>query len=202
MKPLFSVVFVLAILDPLSVHARPIPAADPPSRLLRWLPTLGPLGLLGSLFAIVLLGNKADEAYSAVQTLEWNKPTDPVITAYMETLSTADNLRPWKYWKARKEFLGREKYLDEDLTGADLEFGVPGTTEKPDVTGMDDETRKNVLKTWGDMVKSRREAEEAVKAEVKARKDVDFAQKNAAVTIVTELIPAFEKAEAARNRVP
>src|SRR5437762_14193897 len=123
-----SILLLLALSK--AVFAQPVPnSIHPQSISIPWrkyLPTLGALGIVGSLVGLIFLGTKADEAYKSAKVV-----TESEADARYSTL-TPDTQ---KYLLQRLEFIG-EKNLPQrqkdDIAADDLLHGWP-PAEMPDI---------------------------------------------------------------------
>lgn len=138
MKFVISIVILLALSE--TLLARPIPDSDRrrsvsiPWR--KYLPTLGAIGLIGTLAGLVFLGTKADEAFKSAKVV-----TESETDARYQSLSPKDR----NYLLIRMGSLGEElpKSDRESREVYDKMNGWP-EMEMPDVSGMDRATRKEI----------------------------------------------------------
>lgn len=194
MKPLQALVLILALSE--TLLARPIlPQPDiehrPSFPWKKYLRTIGAIGIIGSLFALVFLGTKHDEAYNAIDSLDRLK-NDPKVVALSE------EQREYLL-NGRIQHIGREMDLidmkREEIEGNDFLLGFPVSTDMPDTTGM----RKSAVKKLVSVHKKAAKAEEKLK---EAKKRVDEAKREEAHTriaaceiIATDWNPAVKQAE-------
>src|SRR5204862_5610666 len=123
-------------------------------------PTLGALGIVGSLVGLIFLGTKADEAYKSAKVV-----TESEADARYSTL-TPDSQ---EYLLQRLEFIG-EKNLPQrqkdDIAADDLLHGWP-PAEMPDTRGMDRSKRRELRSAYQNFQKAM--AESAITQELKAK---------------------------------
>jgi len=168
MKPLQTLVLILALSE--TLLARPIPSQPnteyrPSFPWKRYLPTIGAIGVIGSLFALVLLGTKHNEAYNTIESVDRLKH-DPKVAA----LPPEDR----EYLFSRIQHIGREKDLPEEqreeMEGNDYLHGFPASIEMPGTTGMGKSAIKKISSVYRKLAK----AEEKLG---QAKIDVDLARK-------------------------
>ena len=161
----------------------------------KYLPTLGALGIVGSLVGLIFLGTKADEAYKSAKVV-----TESEANARYSTL-TPDTR---EYLLQRLEFIGEKnlpQWQKDDIAEDDLLHGWP-PAEMPDTHGMDRSTRReltlayqNFQKAMGKVEIAQELKDKAFNTAVQAGNKHKEAQYHAALIAATEWKDAYEKAK-------
>ena len=199
MKFLFHIVILLGLFD--SLLALPVPADKAPGRKtvskFQWknyLPILGTAGLLGVIGAITFIGNKADQAFSAIKKVQ----SHPGYARYL-MLPEKDR----DYVESRAEVFGqdlteRQKEITEFM---DKMHGWP-KLEMPDTTGLDKEAARELKAAYVKLDKAMKKVEKARENENLLEKKKDEvsdrrrkAQLQAAIIVATDWKEALNKAK-------
>jgi hypothetical protein len=154
----------------------------------KYLPTLGAVGLVGTLAAIIFLGTKADEAYKAVKTVEQSE-----ADAKFLALPVEDQV----YFMKRMQSLGKVApgQSEEKLEAQDLIHGWP-KLEMPETAGMDKSTRRELEAVHRKLEIALNEVATTQENLKKAETEVSNAQFSAGVLALTEWRQALKKAKA------
>ena len=195
MKLSFLLLILLSLSD--AAWSRPLPTMGRKSISIPWkkyLPTLGAIGLLGSIVGIVFLGTKADGAFRTIKTLK---------TTEAETLYLSLPAKDQNYLIQRMSYIG-ESLKDEEkdqVEAQDLIHGWP-KMEMPDTKGLNKSTRRELKSIYGrlknalDKVATTKQThQEATEAASAAEKENREAQYHAALIAATDWKKALEQAK-------
>ena len=135
MKPLHVLILILALSETsLGRPVQPNPETErrPSFTWKKYLPTIGAIGIIGSLIALVFFGTRHDEAYNAIDTIDRLKH-NPKLQALPE------EDREYLF-NTRIQYIGNENGMEEDsrenLEDDDIFYGLPLSRGMPDTTGM------------------------------------------------------------------
>jgi hypothetical protein len=200
MKLFCKIVILLSLSE--AFFALPIPNADRRRSISipwrKYLPTIGALGLLGSLAALTFLGTKADEVFKSRKMLR-----DGETEAKFASLPPGEQ----NYFVYRMSMLGQEltPSLKESTQAMDQANGWP-KLEMPDLSGLDRATRKEIKSKYGKLqdamnkVALTQESREKAVAEAQLAESIyRNAQYEAAVIARMEWKEALGKAKVLRK---
>jgi|SRR5277367_444277 hypothetical protein len=197
MKHLHALILILALSETFLAHPVPANPETERRRTIAWkkyLPTVGVIGTIGSLFAIIFLGTRHDEAYNAIDTVDRLKD-NPKVQALPE--EDRDYL-----FNTRIQYIGKEKEMQEDsredLEDYDVFHGLPLTREMPDTTGMRRSAIKKLLSVHKKLEKGEAKIKAAQESVLSAEAEERTARFAAGEIIATGWKEAVEKATASR----
>jgi hypothetical protein len=193
MKPLHALILILALSETsLGRPVQPNPETEsrPSFAWKKYLPTIGAIGIIGSLIALVFFGTRHDEAYNAIDTIDRLKH-NPKLQALQE------EDREYLF-DTRIQYIGKENGMEEEsrenLEDGDIFHGLPLSRDMPDTTGMKRSAIKKLLGVHKKLEKGEKKIMEAQQSVHSAKDEERTARFAAGEIIATDWKEAVKQA--------
>ena len=193
MKPLHVLILILALSETsLGRPVQPNPETErrPSFTWKKYLPTIGAIGIIGSLIALVFFGTRHDEAYNAIDTIDRLKH-NPKLQALPE------EDREYLF-NTRIQHIGKEEGMHEetreDLEDNDVFHGLPLSRKMPETTGMKRPAIKKLLSVHKKLEKGEKKIKEAQLSLYLAKAEEKTARLAAGEIIASDWKNAVDKA--------
>jgi len=193
MKPLHVLILILALSETsLGRPVQPNPETErrPSFTWKKYLPTIGAIGIIGSLIALVFFGTRHDEAYNAIDTIDRLKH-NPKLQALPE------EDREYLF-NTRIQYIGNENGMEEDsrenLEDDDIFYGLPLSRDMPDTTGMKRAAIKKLVSIHKKLEKGEKKIMEAQQSVHSAKDEERTARFAAGEIIATDWKEAVKQA--------
>ena len=193
MKHLHALILILALSETsLGRPVQPNPETEsrPSFAWKKYLPTIGAIGIVGSLIALVFFGTRHDEAYNAIDTIDRLRH-NPKLQALPE--------EDQEYlFDTRIQYIGKENGMEEEsrenLEDGDTFHGLPLLRDMPDTTGMKRSTIKKLLSVHKKLEKGEKKIMEAQQLVHSAKDEERTARFAAGEIIATDWKEAVKQA--------
>jgi len=193
MKPLHVLILILALSETsLGRPVQPNPETErrPSFTWKKYLPTIGAIGIIGSLIALVFFGTRHDEAYNAIDTIDRLKH-NPKLQALPE------EDREYLF-DTRIQYIGKESGMEEEsrenLDNDDIFHGLPLSRDMPDTTGMKRSAIKKLVSIHKKLEKGEKKIMQAQQSVHSAKAEERTARFAAGEIIATDWKEAVKQA--------